>query len=316
MRLLLTCILLAAGAAALPTLSPSENDQAEEREVESQSNTSTIRWLQKSVTELLRASQDLQQQNQQLRTEVAQHNVRLSLCEAATFPSGSRGPTAGGNLNTSAASNFSVGWRNLQSSGPASQGEYVRILKRKISVDPSSSGLNGGHRRFMQAQAMQQFMVCRRPTPSVPGTLGCWGRYSVQRLTNLRWPQVVCPAGVVAEDCIPACTAELNGDVLLLNIYGSDSRLTCELHRGLYSWVGGAGDGGFYSGDAHIGGDGVAFLAAVLSSAAGFYMLTASTLALSHSLETSFGQRVSVVGIGLAPIPCACFLYMRLSVVL
>ena len=70
------------------------------------------------------------------------------------------------------------------------------------------------------------------------------------------------------------------------------------------------------AGDAHIGGDGVAFLAAVLSSAAGFYMLTTSTLALSDSLETSFGQRVSVVGIGLAPIPCACFLYMRLSSVL
>jgi TolA-binding protein len=172
MQLPLACILFAAVAAALPTSSPLENDQAEEREAESQNSASTIRWLQKSVTELLHASKDLQQQNQQLRTEVAQHNVRLGLCEAATFPSGSRGPTAGGNLNTSAASNFSAGWRNLQSSGPASQGEYVRIIKRKISVDPSSAGLNGGHRRFMQAQAMQQFMVCCRPSLSVPGTLG------------------------------------------------------------------------------------------------------------------------------------------------
>jgi hypothetical protein len=99
--------------------------------------------------------------------------------------------------------------------------------------------------------------------------------------------------------------------VLLLNMYGSDSRLTCELHHGLYSWVGGAGDGGFYSGDAHIDGDAVAFLAAVLSSAAGFYMLTASSLALSHPLETSFGQRVSVVGIGLAPVQCKCCGFLR-----
>ena len=33
------------------------------------------------------------------------------------------------------------------------------------------------------------------------------------------------------ENCVPRCRQELNGDELLLNIFGEDSRLTCELHR-------------------------------------------------------------------------------------
>jgi hypothetical protein len=34
---------------------------------------------------------------------------------------------------------------------------------------------------------------------------------------------------------VPPCTQELNGDELLLNIFGEDTRMTCELHLTLYS---------------------------------------------------------------------------------
>jgi hypothetical protein len=85
------------------------------------------------------------------------------------------------------------------------------------------------------------------------------------------------------ENCVPKCRPEINGDELLLNIYGDDTRMTCELHRTLYSapapphacrvppssgqiifvtavpaagspvactgWIGAAGDGGFIGED-------------------------------------------------------------------
>ena len=80
---------------------------------------------------------------------------------------------------------------------------------------------------------------------------------------------------------MPKCRQGINGDELLLNIYGDDTRMTCELHRTLYSapprsalprvlssgpnvfvtvpaagsavactgWIGAAGDGGFIGED-------------------------------------------------------------------
>eukprot|EP01046_Picozoa_sp_COSAG06_P042191 COSAG06_NODE_5342_length_3537_cov_39.550055_5_plen_347_part_00 len=51
---------------------------------------------------------------------------------------------------------------------------------------------------------------------------------------------VECTTGVSDEACVPDCTLELHGYLLLLNIDGNDSKLSCELHRGFYSWVGAA----------------------------------------------------------------------------
>ena len=39
---------------------------------------------------------------------------------------------------------------------------------------------------------------------------------------------------------MPACDENVHGFLMLLNIEGDDSKLSCELHRGLYSWVGAA----------------------------------------------------------------------------
>jgi hypothetical protein len=73
---------------------------------------------------------------------------------------------------------------------------------------------------------------------------------------------VTCPAGTVAANCVPRCERATNGDLLLLNLNGDDSKLTCELHQSLYSWVGSAADGGYYGADPNT------FFAAVSSGAA------------------------------------------------
>jgi hypothetical protein len=68
-------------------------------------------------------------------------------------------------------------------------------------------------------------------------------------------------------ECIPDCTDTLHGYVLLLNINGDDSKLTCELHHGLYSWIGAAGDGGY------VGSDASSLVSSVTSGASGTFMM-------------------------------------------
>ena len=49
---------------------------------------------------------------------------------------------------------------------------------------------------------------------------------------------VACSDGTAAADCVPPCSEDLHGDLLLLDIEGHDSKFACELRHGLYSWVG------------------------------------------------------------------------------
>ena len=86
---------------------------------------------------------------------------------------------------------------------------------------------------------------------------------------------LTCTDGIDATECVPACSEELHGvsplvlrlaalhcvhprqlettepavfgteqDLLLANIDGEDSKYSCELHHGRYSWMGAASDGG------------------------------------------------------------------------
>ena len=79
---------------------------------------------------------------------------------------------------------------------------------------------------------------------------------------------VQCTDGTPTEDCVPTCTRELNGFLLLMNIDGEDTKLTCELHHGLDSWVGAASGGGY------LGSDVTSFYSAVTVGAAGSYFVT------------------------------------------
>jgi hypothetical protein len=101
---------------------------------------------------------------------------------------------------------------------------------------------------------------------------------------------LVCSGGTV-DSCVPACSAALRGDLLLMNLNGEDSKYSCELHHGLHSWVGAATDGGY------LGSDAQAFVSAVLSGAAGYYALALTRDAgVGTDLKIGPGQDVHISG--------------------
>lgn len=110
---------------------------------------------------------------------------------------------------------------------------------------------------------------------------------------------VTCPAGLPADDCIPLCEAQTHGFLLLLNIDGTDTTLTCSLSDLLHSWVGAAALGGF------LGENVAAFVSAVISGAAGTYVLTMMEDAdVGTDLVIQPGQNVIITGdAGLAEAP-------------
>ena len=101
----------------------------------------------------------------------------------------------------------------------------------------------------------------------------------------------ICIDGTASEDCVPTCTIGLHGVLLLLNIDGEDSKLSCELHHAVYSWVGAATDGGY------LGSDLDSFFSAVVSSAAGFYaVMLVQNAGITTLLTVRPGQSVAVTG--------------------
>jgi hypothetical protein len=103
---------------------------------------------------------------------------------------------------------------------------------------------------------------------------------------------LVCADGAV-DSCVPACSEALRGDLLLMNLNGEDSKYSCELHHGQFSWIGPSGEGGY------LGSDPQAFLSAVISGAAGYYALSLEEGAeINTDLAVSFGQNVCFSGGG------------------
>jgi hypothetical protein len=98
-------------------------------------------------------------------------------------------------------------------------------------------------------------------------------------------------SAVSAAECVPACSRELHGDLLLATIDGEDSKYSCELHHGLYSWMGAAADGGY------LGRDTLAFVSALLSGAAGAYICTLDEdAAVRTNIPVHPGMHVRVSG--------------------
>jgi hypothetical protein len=125
----------------------------------------------------------------------------------------------------------------------------------------------------------QTVALCQQAQPASPGSS------SLAHEFNL-----VCADGAT-DGCVPACAAPLRGDLLLLNLNGSDSKYSCELHHGLHSWVGAATDGGY------LGSDAQAFEPAVLSGAAGYYALALTADAgIGTDLTIQPGQNVKIDG--------------------
>jgi hypothetical protein len=99
--------------------------------------------------------------------------------------------------------------------------------------------------------------------------------------------------------CVPDCNATHHGFELLATIEGTDTKFSCNLANMLYSWVGAAALGGF------LGQNVAAFVSAVISGAAGTYVLTLTEDAgVSTDLTVQPGQNVIIskdVGLEEAP---------------
>ena len=102
----------------------------------------------------------------------------------------------------------------------------------------------------------------------------------------------VCSSATI-ETCVPTCNATHHGYVLLATIDGTDTKFSCNVAHGLYSWVGAASEGGY------LGVDFQAFFSAVSSGAAGNYLVTMIAAAgISTALTVRAGQIVSINGGG------------------
>ena len=99
-----------------------------------------------------------------------------------------------------------------------------------------------------------------------------------------------CTSSDVAS-CVPPCNAEHHGYELLATIDGTDTKFSCNLAHGLYSWMGAASEGGY------LGADVQSFFSAVVSGAAGSYIVTLMADAgISTDLVIEPGQDVRISG--------------------
>jgi hypothetical protein len=99
-----------------------------------------------------------------------------------------------------------------------------------------------------------------------------------------------CTSADVAS-CVPPCNVEHHGFELLATIDGTDTKFSCNLAHGLYSWMGAASEGGY------LGADAQSFFSAVVSGAAGSYFVTLAADAGIHTdLVITPGQDVRISG--------------------
>jgi hypothetical protein len=110
--------------------------------------------------------------------------------------------------------------------------------------------------------------------------------------TGVQQYHAVCTSADVAS-CVPPCNAEHHGYELLATIDGTDTKFSCNLAHGLYSWMGAASEGGY------LGADAQSFFSAVVSGAAGSYIVTLTEDAgISTDLVIQPGQDVHITGSG------------------
>lgn len=98
---------------------------------------------------------------------------------------------------------------------------------------------------------------------------------------------------------LPPCNAEHHGYELLATIDGTDTKFSCNLAHGLYSWMGVASEGGY------LGADVQSFFPVVVSAAAGTYIVTlVADAGIRTDLVINPGQDVRISGdLGLSATP-------------
>jgi hypothetical protein len=91
--------------------------------------------------------------------------------------------------------------------------------------------------------------------------------------------------------CVPVCNLDHHGYELLATIDGTDTKFSCNVAHSLYSWMGAASEGGY------LGSDFASFFSAVVSGAAGSYIVAlAADAGISTDLRIEPGQDVHISG--------------------
>ena len=100
------------------------------------------------------------------------------------------------------------------------------------------------------------------------------------------------------ESCVPACNAEHHGYELLATIDGTDTKFSCNLAHGLFSWVGAASEGGY------LGSDSASCFSAVVGAAGSYILTLTGGAGIGTDLMIKPGQDVHISGDpGLAAAP-------------
>ena len=125
------------------------------------------------------------------------------------------------------------------------------------------------------------------PTTPSPPPRGTGGDETTTEVTQYH---AECTAVEIAS-CVPPCNAQHHGFELLATIDGTDTKFSCNLAHGLYSWMGAASEGGY------LGADVRSFFSAVVSGAAGVYIVTLTADAgIGTDLTVVPGQDVRISG--------------------
>eukprot|EP01050_Picozoa_sp_SAG11_P019610 SAG11_NODE_3155_length_2644_cov_3.394106_2_plen_620_part_00 len=133
----------------------------------------------------------------------------------------------------------------------------VRMFRIMISSDAAQSqaGIFGG-----QGQTEPIIGPLPQLPPAAPASSSDSGSTDVEQY------HAQCTTANIL-NCVPECNATHHGFELLATIDGTDTKFSCNLANMLYSWVGAAALGGF------LGRNVAAFVSAVISGAAGSYVL-------------------------------------------
>ena len=184
----------------------------------------------------------------QTRFDALEQQVALLLAELARRKLQSNGPASQGEFVSIFKRSFSRGHLSATTDpdAPASPGGHRRWLQELLGCDLSQrSALINTECCAVADCSGDKLRACDERCAAVllPFWAECSGQIPAATAevfreavdlcpalpgatsSAVREFQVVCPSGVVADDCIPKCDASINGDLLLLNMEGDDTKV-------------------------------------------------------------------------------------------
>ena len=168
---------------------------------------------------------------------------------------------------------------------PATQVLQFRILVNTEGTAQAGTMFPGGQNGGGGAGYGHPLDPLQPLTPVPPPPSG-----DVAEGTAVTQYHAVCTSADVAS-CVPDCTTEHHGYELLATIDGTDTKFSCNIAHGLFSWMGAASEGGY------LGSDFASFFSAVVSGAAGSYIVALTGNAgIGTDLAIQPGQDVHISG--------------------